>query len=368
MQSFAVMTRGDGGDVPSGAPELERRSVEGPRAPDAWLRFNITQTKILRDCVARFRTTFGAEVVDIVREHMRGFEPPEVREVIEELQVVSSQLGRGSKKSSVHPIHARLLKRLIINQRREFARAAEGPRHMTAHRGAIRFLERETAVLETMMASPWFLEVTPAKVPHLTDFMSIRYAEEALGGTLELAAREYDEKFHILEAPTLLLPDLAYYRARCALRSCGVAVAYVDVDDFKSYNTRYSETRVDRDLLPTLMEAIEAQVFAHGHAYRFGGDEYAMLLPNIERAAAIRFLQELQARLAATEYVGIEAPPTVSIGLCHVPVDCPLTDAEVIERANLAERFAKGQRKGSIAAYRTELYREQDLELCSAPA
>ena len=348
-------------------PELAPRALD-QAGPDAWLRFNITQTKILRDCVARFRTTFGAEVVDIVREQMRGFEPPEVREVIEELEVVSSQLGRGSRSSSVHPIHARLLKRLIINQRREFARAAEGPRHMTAHRGAIRFLERETAVLETMMASPWFLEVTPAKVPHLTDFMSIRYAEEALGGTLELAAREYDEKFHILEAPTLLLPDLAYYRARCALRSCGVAVAYLDVDDFKSYNTRYSETRVDRDLLPTLMEAIEAQVFAHGHAYRFGGDEYAMLLPNIARGAAIRFLLELQARLAATEYVGIEHPPTVSIGLCHVPVDCPLTDAEVIERANLAERFAKAQRKGSIAGYSTELYREQDLEICGAPA
>jgi diguanylate cyclase (GGDEF)-like protein len=337
-------------------------------AEGEWLRLNITETKILRACLARFRDTFRRQVVDIVREQMRGFEPPEVREVIEELEVVSSQLGRGARAASVHPIHARLLKHMILNQRRELARAAEGPRHMTAHKGAIRYLERETGVLETMMAAAWFLGVQPAKIPRLTDFMSIRYAEEALGGTLKLAPREYDEKFHILEAPSLLLPDISYYRARCALRSSGFAVAYLDIDDFKDFNTRYSEMRVDRDLLPRLMEVLEAHMFAHGHAYRFGGDEYPLLVPNVERAQGLRFLCELQDRLAVTEYIGIEHRPTISIGLCHVSVDCPLTDIEIVEHANKAERFAKRRRKGSIAFYQGDLYRALDLELSPARA
>ena len=41
---------------------------------------------------------------------------------------------------------------------------------------------------------------------------------------------------------------------------------------------------------------------------------------------------------------------------------------ELVPGANLAERFAKGRRKGSIAGYCTELYREQDLVICSASA
>ena len=344
-------------------PELGSSLARAPSGPEL-LHFNISETKILRDCIQRFRTTFQRELADIVREQIRDFIPNEVREVIQELDVISSQLGRGSRAANVHAIHGRLLKHVIISQRRELTCAAEEPRHKTAHIEAIRHLEREVRALETMMDSERFLNVATAKLPRLTDFLSIRYAEEALGTTLQLRPREFDEKFHILEAPSLFLPDLAYYRSRSALRSSGVAVAYIDVDDFKAFNTKYSETRIDRDLLPPLMEAIEAHVFAHGHAYRFGGDEYALVLPNTDRDKAIRFLHELQDRLARTEYTGIEEVPSISVGLCHVPVECLLTDGETLERANQAERFAKTSRKGSMATYSGELYRPQDLVLC----
>ncbi len=345
--------------------ENEENAGAPPRAAGSGdqLWFNISQCKILNACIKRFEATFRREVVDIIREQMRGFEPPQVLEVLQELRVIDNQLGRGLQPSSVHPIHAKLLRHVILTQRRELASATDGPRQKTAHKGAIRYLERETRALEAMMEATWFSEAGSTKVPRLTHFLSIRYAEEALHAAHQLQAREYDEKFHILEAPSLFLPDLSYYRARCALRNTGVAVAYVDVDNFKRYNTEYSETRVDRDLLPTLMETIEAHVFAHGHAYRFGGDEYVLLLPNAAPEWVLRFLRELATKVSSAEYVGIREAPTLSIGVCHLSVDCALTDMEALARANQAEGFAKAQGKDAIATYGGELYRAQDLYL-----
>jgi len=340
---------------PSPAPDLAGSGDQ--------LWFNISQCKILKGCIKRFETTFRREVVDIIREQMRGFEPPEVLEILQELRVIDNQLGRGLQPSNVHPIHAKLLRHVILTQRRELASATDGPRQKTAHKGAIRHLERETRVLEAMMEREWFADVGNTRVPRLTHFLSIRYAEEALEAAHRLAPREYDEKFHILEAPSLFLPDLGYYRARCALRDSGVSVVYVDVDNFKRYNSEYTETRVDRDLLPTLMETIEAHVFAHGHAYRFGGDEYVLLLPNAGPDWVLCFLRELCAKVSAAEYVGIREAPTLSIGVCHLSVECALTDMEALARANDAEGFAKARGKNTIATYRGELYRSQDLEL-----
>jgi len=111
------------------------------------------------------------------------------------------------------------------------------------------------------------------------------------------------------------------------------------------------------------METIEAHVFAHGHAYRFGGDEYVLLLPNAAPEWVLRVLRELAAKVSSAEYVGIREAPTLSIEVCHLSVDCALTDMEALTRANQAEGFAKSQGKNAIATYGGELYRAQDLYL-----
>jgi diguanylate cyclase (GGDEF)-like protein len=125
----------------------------------------------------------------------------------------------------------------------------------------------------------------------------------------------------------------------------------MDIDDFKSFNTRYTETKVDLDVLTPFMETIESHFFIHGHAYRFGGDEYVVLLPNITRSWAIEMLERLQAELARTHYKGIDESPTVSIGVCMVAPDCWLTDREVLECANAGKADAKARGKGSIAVH-----------------
>ena len=106
---------------------------------------------------------------------------------------------------------------------------------------------------------------------------------------LTIQERAYDEKFQLLHAPTLFLPDLSYYRTICELRAVPVSVAYIDIDDFKSFNTRYGETQVDRDVLPRFMGTLEAHLFFHSFAQHIllSGDESLPRFPEEARDARV---------------------------------------------------------------------------------
>jgi diguanylate cyclase (GGDEF)-like protein len=331
------------------------------------LEFNRFEVKILTRCVTAFAEAFRNEVADPVSARFRGFRPPEVVDVIEQLVILERQLGIDVTPLRVHEAHARILRRILFEARRRMAESIEEPMQSAVDPQLVRHLRKELRPLEELMSASWFAETEPQRIPMLTDYVSIRHAEEMAGDGAPLAPREYDEKFHILEAPRLFLGDLAHYRRKCRLRNASIAVAFVDIDDFKALNTRFGETRVDIDILPRFMEAVEAHVFAHGHAYRFGGDEYVLTLPNMERAWAESFLHSLEERVTRTKYASVDVVTTVSIGLCAVEPDCHLTDREVLARANDAKQYAKANGKACVAAFDGFLYRPEDLAIRRPP-
>lgn len=325
--------------------------------------FTRSEARVLATCVERFTDTFRRDVANVIASQFRGVTPAEITDLVGQLSLLGRQLEGRGKQVVVHDAYRGLLKRVLLDQRRENAEAIDVPLQKAVDPQLVRLLKKDLFSLEHLMSAPWFDEAEAQRVPDLTDYLSIRHAEAALPEPLSLRPREYDEKFHILEAPSLFLPDLAYYRRRARFRGVPVGVAYLDIDDFKAFNTRYTESRVDLDLLAPFMEAIEAHVFSHGHAYRFGGDEYVLTLPNMGRDWAAMFLRALQDRIARTEYRGIHRAPTVSIGLLVLDVDCVLTDREAQERANAAKNHAKATEKGRIATFSGSLCRDADLTL-----
>lgn len=202
-----------------------------------------------------------------------------------------------------------------------------------------------------MVGTDWFERIEALRLPRAKDFLPIQYIEQSATGQGELPPRQYDEKFHTLQAPALFLPDLAYFRARCEVRDAPLNVAFLDIDDFKTFNSDHGETKVDRNLLPLFMQTLEAHVYHHGFAYRQGGDEYLVLLPSLGKELALAFLGELRRKLAAVQYPDISGAPTVSFGVCCAEADCPLTDRELRDRANRAKKFAKDHGKNCIATY-----------------
>jgi diguanylate cyclase (GGDEF)-like protein len=178
---------------------------------------------------------------------------------------------------------------------------------------------------------------------------------------VHLAEREYDEKFHLLQAPRLVLPDLAYYRAASGVRGNSVALAFIDIDDFKRLNTKYGHHVIDLQVLPVFMRSLEAFAFARGFAYRMGGDEYVAILGNGQ--GAVQALDGLRSDVERLAFDGIPERLTISVGVCIALPSSDLSDMAIYERANSAMPFAKEHQKNSIATYVTEGLTEGDLEI-----
>lgn len=213
-------------------------------------------------------------------------------------------------------------------------------------------LEQRVQKYDQLLNNSIFNDIPIHNLPNISDYMAIPKAEEILFEYEDpIQERKLDDKFGILNSPDLFIPDLDYYRNMCALRNAPLSIAYIDVDDFKKFNTKYTETLVDQHLLPNLMSAIESHMYCHGYAYRYGGDEYVMLMPNRNIEQAKVHLQEFQTRISKLEYHLIVKKPTVSIGIIEIDKSTYLTNHEIEKLAVEAKNQAKANGRNSIAYF-----------------
>lgn len=306
------------------------------------------EARFVHECVTAFAEAFDRTVADVLKRELRGVEPASVQELREQLQLLLRQLESRQSSVRVHEAMLPLVRRVLLSERRRRAETVEHPLAKTTDPTVVAALGRELKRFDDMLASDEIVAVPAQRIPRLTDFLSIRFAAEAAAGSPPLLPRVFDEKFHILEAPRLFLPDLAHYRYECELRGAELSVAYVDIDDFKAVNSRLTETTVDLKVLAPFLELMEAWVFAHGHAYRFGGDEYVVLLPNAGARLATLLLADLRERVARCRFRAPDVKLSISTGVVVADPDCHLTDRETLALANAAKAKAKAVRKGSI--------------------
>jgi diguanylate cyclase (GGDEF)-like protein len=101
-----------------------------------------------------------------------------------------------------------------------------------------------------------------------------------------------------------------------------LSMLLIDVDDLKQLNKRFTNPRVNRGLA-VLAHTLADIAKGRGKAYRFGGDEFALLLPNASRDEAAGTGERLRAAIAA---LAVPEEPemrlTVSVGVaCLEDVD-----------------------------------------------
>ncbi|MCI0637959.1 MAG: GGDEF domain-containing protein [Gemmataceae bacterium] len=258
-----------------------------------------------------------------------------------------------------------VFKGLFLRARLSKARELDQQRSRTTNPQIISALEEKLNVYDAVIRETWFQTATPEYPPALSDVLTLERVE-SLDVATHFAKRQYDEKFHLLQAPTLLLQDLHYYRAKCGMRGISVAIGFVDIDNFKDFNTSAGHTHIDRHVLPVFMRALETHIFGHGFAYRYGGEEYVLLMPNTEINLAMDFLQRLRKRVGTLIFHGVDKSITVSVGLCVADQDCHLTDEELLHRAERAMNFAKAEGKDRIAGYIGRLFDESELRILSS--
>lgn len=161
-----------------------------------------------------------------------------------------------------------------------------------------------------------------ARIAHtdpLTGAFNRRYLDEAAGSLVALAKREGRD----------------------------IAIAMMDIDDFKPINDRFGHDVGDR-VISALVDLIRKQIRQSDLIVRFGGEEFVLMLPNTGLEDAEQVAEKIRQQVATSQAV---APVqfTLSIGLTVVSsLDQNITDS--IARADKALYQAKREGKNRVCS------------------
>ena len=130
-----------------------------------------------------------------------------------------------------------------------------------------------------------------------------------------------------------------------------LALLVMDIDDFKPINDQYGHRAGDQ-VLSQLAREVRARMRKIDLMFRYGGEEFVLLLPGADLEEAQRTAERLRAVVAEQRYVPESAPAplrvTVSVGGAVYP-DQSRTKTGLFNAADAALYRAKGEGKNRIA-------------------
>src|SRR5438094_505760 len=106
----------------------------------------------------------------------------------------------------------------------------------------------------------------------------------------------------------LLQPMLADALARADRDGTRCAVFLFDVDFFKTVNDAYGHLRGD-EVLRQLADRVKGLVRGYDELFRYGGDEFVLLLPEVSREEAVRLALQLTDEVRGGQFPGGPARP-----------------------------------------------------------
>jgi diguanylate cyclase (GGDEF)-like protein len=129
------------------------------------------------------------------------------------------------------------------------------------------------------------------------------------------------------------------------------SLIFIDLDHFKQVNDLHGHLTGSR-LLAEIARTIKQSVRGVDSAFRYGGDEFIVLLPQTGKDAGIEATQRLLHALRETRYLlteGLELRVTASFGVASYPDDGKSIE-EIIRVADEMMYQVKNSARGNIAA------------------
>ena len=136
------------------------------------------------------------------------------------------------------------------------------------------------------------------------------------------------------------------------------AVIVFDIDRFKEVNDQFGH-RLGDSLLSEIALRVQAQVRKTDSVGRIGGDEFAVVAPNLRSdSGAMEIAEKIRAAVAGIESVnGVLIKPTVSIGIAVFPMDDSPSET-LISHADMAMYRSKAKQDGPIHYYDAKMDRQ----------
>ncbi|MDO9556688.1 MAG: GGDEF domain-containing protein [Coriobacteriia bacterium] len=165
----------------------------------------------------------------------------------------------------------------------------------------------------------------------------------------ESQTKEYEARQRALHDTLTGLPNRALFDQgldhgliQARRHGWGLAVLFIDIDDFKSINDSYGHG-VGDDVLLTVANRLRSFVRAEDMVSRWGGDEYVCLLLEVRQEAEVtRLAEKMIGRIAeAFESSGTVLSIGCSIGIAVYPADGETADI-LLKNADTAMYRAKG--------------------------
>jgi len=172
----------------------------------------------------------------------------------------------------------------------------------------------------------------------------LEYSErDTLTGLLN--RKTFDESFmRIAAQPPRSAPPPGGAEARRMQGGGSAWLAVIDIDHFKRVNDNYGHLIGDEVLL-LLSRLMRTSFRFHDHLYRFGGEEFVVLMRCADDAAAMLAFERLRANVERHQFPQV-GRITVSIGFTELkPGDTP---SGAFERADKAVYFAKGNGRNQV--------------------
>lgn len=160
---------------------------------------------------------------------------------------------------------------------------------------------------------------------------------------------ELDQKFKILYSESQAQKDFKEWLSEATKNQYPIAILFLDIDHFKNLNTKYTETKVDETILPEVQHLLKQLISQRGRAYRYGGEEFLVILPNHNTDEAMLYGERLRIAFETHNFDidGLKEKLTISVGISLWPHHGK-EYKEVLNAANIAEHKAKNSGRNSI--------------------
>ena len=135
-----------------------------------------------------------------------------------------------------------------------------------------------------------------------------------------------------------------------ATAATAISIAMIDVDHFKTYNDTNGHQRGD-EALQQVAALIATNLRIEDMVYRYGGEEFAVLLPGADVGEAYAIVERVRAAVEAHAFFGGPGQPggrvTISVGVATAPASA---GRSIVEAADMALYRAKQTGRNRVCA------------------